>query len=263
MPGPNRQRRHWVGARRPPLWQPLLWVLVVSLTACAAPTGPTEFPVLTKVALDIGHTPAQPGAIGARGIAEYHYNRAMVEVVSATLRDLQGVKPVVINAEGREIGLRARTAAAASMRADILLSFHHDSVQPQYVREIVLPDGKLGYHSPARFSGFSLFVAEAGGASLQLAQALGGALLKAGFRPTLHHAEEIPGENRQLLDRDRGVYRFPELVVLNTATQPSVLVECGVIVNPDDEAQIGSAEYRRRFAAAIAQGLAAYFREKP
>lgn len=255
MPGPNRQRRHW-------LWRPLLWVLVVSLTACAAPTGPTGSPGLTKVALDIGHTPAQPGAIGARGIAEYHYNRAMVEVVSATLRDLQGVKPVVINAEGREIGLRARTEAAASMQADVLLSFHHDSVQPQYLRELVLPDGKLGYHSPARFSGFSLFVAEAEGPSRQLAEALGGALLKAGFRPTLHHAEEILGENRLLLDRERGVYRFPELVVLNTATQPTVLVECGVIVNPDDETQIDSTDYRRRFAAAIAQGLAAYHRDQ-
>ena len=173
------------------------------------------------------------------------------------------MKPVVINAEGKEIGLRARTEAAASMQADMLLSFHHDSVQPQYLRETVLPGGKLGYHSPARFSGFSLFVAEAEGPSRQLAEALGGALLKAGFRPTLHHAEEIPGENRQLLDPDRGVYRFPELVVLNTATQPTVLVECGVIVNPDDEAQIGSADYRRRFAAAIAEGLTAYRRYRP
>lgn len=224
-------------------------VALFAVAACAAPI---------RVALDIGHTPERVGAIGARGEGEYRYNRDMVAAVDLALSDLPGVKPQVINLEGEEITLRARTDAAAAMDANILLSFHHDSVQPQFLRTVALSDGGTGYVSPARFSGFSLFVAEREGPSLALAAALGDALLAAGFSPTLHHAEAIPGEGRELLDARRGIYRFPELVVLNTAAMPAVLVECGVIVNPDDEAQIRRADYRRRFARAVSDAVMAY-----
>ena len=61
--------------------------------------------------------------------------------------------------------------------------------------------------------------------------------MAAGEKPSLYHAEPIAGENRLALDRRLGVHRFDGLAVLKTATMPAVLVEAGVIVNPDDEAR--------------------------
>ena len=84
------------------------------------------------------------------------------------------------------------------------------------------------------FAGFSIFVSQRNPRyeeSLRCAKAIGEALVAAGEKPSLYHAEPIAGENRPLLDRRLGVHRFDGLAVLKTATMPAVLVEAGVIVN--------------------------------
>lgn len=79
--------------------------------------------------------------------------------------------------------------------------------------------------------------------------------MAAGEKPSLYHAEPIAGENRPLLDRRLGVHRFDGLAVLKTATMPAVLVEAGVIVNPDDEARVARPDTIERMARAIADGV--------
>jgi N-acetylmuramoyl-L-alanine amidase len=109
-----------------------------------------------------------------------------------------------------------------------------------------------------RFSGFSLFVSRKNPqpeASLGCARTIGVALKRAGLIPSPHHAENIPGENREWADQDAGVYYFDDLVVLRTATTPAVLVEAGVIVNRAEEELIQQAAMRSTITAAIARGL--------
>lgn len=43
--------------------------------------------------------------------------------------------------------------------------------------------------------------------------------------------------------------------MLKTATMPAVLVEAGVIVNPDDEARVARPDTIERMARAIADGV--------
>jgi hypothetical protein len=50
---------------------------------------------------------------------------------------------------------------------------------------------------------------------------------KAGFAPTLHH---VARDSRTIINNERGIYAFDDLVVLKTARMPAVLLECGVIV---------------------------------
>ena len=72
--------------------------------------------------------------------------------------------------------------------------------------------------------------------------------MAAGEKPSLYHAEPIAGENRPLLAPPPGRASLDGLAVLKTATMPAVLVEAGVIVNPDDEAR-GAARYHRTHGA--------------
>jgi N-acetylmuramoyl-L-alanine amidase len=114
-----------------------------------------------------------------------------------------------------------------------------------------------------RFSGFSLFVSRANPdpkQSLDCAVAIGAQMRRAGFTPSLHHAEPISGENRPLADPKNGVYFFDDLVVLKTAAMPAVLVEAGIIVNRRDELRLQENKTRHAIAQAIAQGLAACLR---
>ena len=69
--------------------------------------------------------------------------------------------------------------------------------------------------------------------------------------PALHHAEKIKGENRELIDRELGIYLFDDLVVLRTAQCPSVLFKSGVIINPYDDLLVKSHEYRTKIAQSM------------
>ena len=46
---------------------------------------------------------------------------------------------------------------------------------------------------------------------------VGARLRDACLVPTLHHAEKIPGESRELLDAQLGIYRFDDLAALKSA----------------------------------------------
>lgn len=208
------------------------------------------------IAIDVGHSLARPGAISARGVAEFQFNRALALVVDRVLRG-QGFRTRLIGAQGDLDKLAARTTVAAEAGAGFLLSIHHDSMQEQYLESWTV-DGREHRYGD-RFSGFSVFTSRKNpdpAKSLACASAIGSALRSQGFAPSLHHAEPIPGENRPLADAPNGVYYFDDLVVLKTAAVPAVLVEAGIILNRADERALSEPATRERIARAIASGLA-------
>ncbi|MGT2509517.1 N-acetylmuramoyl-L-alanine amidase family protein [Cupriavidus basilensis] len=197
----------------------------------------------STIALDVGHSRARPGALSASGVGEFAFNLALATDVT---RSLRGVAIKRVGFDGQMRSLTARTAEAEGAR--LFLSIHHDSVQPQYVP---VAD---------QFAGYSLFVSRKNvdpTGSLACARDIADELLALGRRPTLHHAEAIPGENRPLADVRRGIYWFDDLVVLRTAQQPAVLFEAGVIVNPNEEALLANDQSRKAIAGAVARGVTA------
>ena len=213
------------------------------------------------VALDVGHSLKRPGATSARGVPEFAFNQALAAPVADALQE-SGYAPRLIAVDGNIHDLRGRTSRARG--AVFFLSIHHDSVQPQYLDRWMVDGVKRAYSD--RFSGFSLFVSRANPdveQSLDCAVAIGARLRRAGFRPSLHHAEPIAGENRLLADAENGVYFFDDLIVLKTAAMPAVLVEAGIIVNRRDELRLQENKARHAIAQAIAQGLVACLRSAP
>ena len=206
------------------------------------------------VAIDVGHSLDAPGAMSARGRAEFEFNRELALAIERALK-AQGVATLVIGADGRENGLGGRPAKARG--AGFFLSVHHDSVQPHFLASWVHEGRELRYSD--RYAGFSLFVSRRNAAlpgSLRCASRLGEELRQAGFRPSLYHADPIPGEMKPFADRANGVHYYDNLAVLKGAASPAVLLEAGVIVNRAEEMVLGKARTRERMAAAVAAGLA-------
>ncbi len=215
------------------------------------------------IALDVGHTPDQPGAISARGIPEFAFNMALAKTVATALFD-QGfaVKPIIIEG-GTKNQLEARVRRANAMEPDLVLSIHHDSVQPQYLERWTVGGREFNYSD--RFSGFSLFVSKANRRhkeSLRFASLIADGLLEAELKFSMHHAEKIKGENRELLDDKRGIYEFTNLRVLRGTTAPAVLLEAGIILNREDETALASPERRRLIAKAVSKAAYAMCAEK-
>lgn len=209
------------------------------------------------VAVDIGHSRAHPGATSARGVDEWQFNAALARVVVPALA-ARGMLVAVINPAGDDWPLEQRTRAAQAAGAQLLLSLHHDAVQPQYLSSWTW-NGREQRYSDA-FHGYGLFIATNAQQprSLLAATLLGDALRQRGFAPSLHHAEPIAGEGRTLLDRGRGIYRFDELVVLREALMPAVLLEAGVIVHRDEEREMTTPAVQGKIAAAVASAAQAY-----
>jgi N-acetylmuramoyl-L-alanine amidase len=212
------------------------------------------------VALDIGHTRRNGGARSARGVMEFDFNKNVVEAVASELEQSSVVRPVIINPKGAPILLGDRTKIAAEQGAELFLSVHHDSVQPKYLSEWTINGRKEHYCD--RFKGFSIFYSSKNPFAEQsslLAHLLGNEMRSRDFEPTFHHAEKIRGEGRKLMDPQRGVYEYDDLIVLKTAKVPAALIECGVIVNRDEEEQLKRESTRDRIASAISSAIVEYF----
>jgi N-acetylmuramoyl-L-alanine amidase len=216
------------------------------------------------VALDIGHTAAQQGAYSARGRGEFLFNKDIVEALSARLRDHPQIAPFIINPEGIPISLPMRTALAAKNGAELFLAIHHDSAQDKYFSAWEF-EGK-----PQRFSddfhGYGVFVSDKNrqpARSLVFGKLLGAEMAKAGFEFSPHHAEPVRGENRAIIDNDRGVYRYNDLIVLKTAPMPAALLECGVIANREEEARLRDPATHGRIVESIVAAIERFFASEP
>lgn len=231
----------------------LSFVVVSSTVAFGAGCG--DPPIVT---LDIGHTPNRPGAISARGRTEYSFNRALaLDLQQALQRRKLDVR--IFNEVSNEISLTSRATQLSSIRNGIILSLHHDSVQPIYLERGTV-DGKaslLTHHA----KGYSIFVsgrAPSFEASKKLAFSLGQSLRQAGFTPSAHHAEPIRGEGRPILDAKLGVFRYDALMVIKAARVPAILFEGGVIANPDNELELENDARRAQMVAALVQGIESF-----
>lgn len=213
-----------------------------------------------RVAIDIGHTPKNPGAISARGVPEYLFNKRIATLLYKKFKqDEQFKGSFLINETGEDISLASRAAIAQRRGADLLLSIHHDSVDPEELSHW-LYQGKIMPHCD-KFSGHSIFYSEKNGRpfdSLVAATVLGTEMLRAGFCPTLHHAKKFTGGDKALIDKTRGIYRYNQLIVLKEATMPAVLFECGIIKSRQEELLLSQPKYQARLVDTLFRALKRY-----
>jgi N-acetylmuramoyl-L-alanine amidase len=194
-----------------------------------------------RVALDVGHTLAEPGAISARGRSEFAFNRDFAVGLAPALR-ARGFDVQEVNFSGTIASLAARPEEARG--SDFFVSIHHDSISPEYL-ELWDWDGYEASHTTVK-RGFGIFVSRRNPAlatSLRCASMAGAAMRRAGFVPTPWH-----GRKHQPADAENGVWYYDNLVVLHKATFPALLFEAGVIKHREEELELLETEVQQRMA---------------
>jgi N-acetylmuramoyl-L-alanine amidase len=210
------------------------------------------------VAIDVGHSAAAPGALSSRLVTEYSYNLKLAIAIREALVSRGFVNAKVLVSPTSD--LASRPARAAALHSDAFIAIHHDSVQPRYLSSWTTDDGRTAKYSD-RFRGYSVFYAEndgLGAKSLALARLVAGQMKASGVPFSPHHAEDVPGERRLIVDPVNGVYRYDGLVVLKRASMPAVLLEAGVIVNRQEELEVASESRRWNTANAVANAFSKF-----
>lgn len=218
------------------------------------PPDPVADPVAgAVVVLDPGHNGANganPGVVNApvpdgRGGSKAcnttgtatdagYPEHAFTFAVAVGVRDrlaARGVRVVLTRPDDGGVGpcVDRRAAIATRAGADAVVSIHGDGAAP----------GGRGFH--VAYSAPPLNGAQSGPAP-ELARTVRDALVAGGLTPSTYRGED-------------GLDPRADLAGLNLATQPTVLVECANLRNPDEAAAVSRPEGRDGYARAIADGL--------
>lgn len=203
-----------------------------------------------RVAVDVGHTLAEPGAVSARGRSEFEFNHELAGLLALALRAWE-VTVREVNFAGTIGGLAERPEQARG--SDFFISIHHDSIAAEYLQFWDWDGSEASYTTLKR--GFGIFVSRRNpelATSLRCASMIGAALRRGGFEPTPWH-----GRKHQPADAGNGVWYYDNLVVLHKSTFPAVLFEAGVIKHREEELELLDSDRQARMADALATGIAA------
>jgi N-acetylmuramoyl-L-alanine amidase len=229
-------------------------VALISLSDVQKNLEPVLFPhksslPVRTICLDPGHGGKDPGNIDGRNF-EKKYTLLLALATEKLLRDA-GFKVVLTRASDVFVGLPERSALASRAGADLFVSLHYnsDSTRVRGVEVHCLPPA--GMNSSNAGGGRGHAPAYAGNGQDDHNILLAYEVLK-------NITPKLPLE-------DIGVKRS-HLEVLRDAQMPAILIEGGFMTDPQDSKKIYDAEFRRRMAQSIVNGILAYkeaVEEKP
>lgn len=223
------------------------------------------------IVIDPGHGGKDSGALGAR----YSYEKDIVLSIAKKLQSLinrqKGFKAYLTRSNDTYLTLRQRLSIARSRQADMFIAIHADA----YKRKAAAGASVYALSLRGATSEAARWLADRENAS----ELMGGValddksfllksvLLDLSQTATLHASLEVGQDVLDSLNRVAQLHH-PKVeqaafVVLKSPDIPSILVETGFISNRGEEAKLVSSRYQDRLAAAITQGLWAYFSEKP
>lgn len=188
--------------------------------------------------LDAGHGGEDGGAVSLTGVPESQINLAIV----LDLRDilgLYGVDPMLL----RETDISLHSDGADTLRKKKTSDLKNRVASVEAVPESTLISIHQNTYTSSRYHGTHVFYAPTEG-SKELAEQIQEAM-RTSLQP----------------DNERVVKQIPDTVYLmNHVTCPAVLVECGFLTNPAEEARLRESGYQKQLAAVIAGEYLTYAR---
>jgi len=206
------------------------------------------------VVIDAGHGGADEG-LRAGSSVEKQVNLELARAVKDALSAAGGLSVVLTRNEDTQLSVDDRAVKANTAGGDIFVSLHCDGYPGSQARgysvEVLEPEGLAG-----RVGQRSSRQEDASGA------ASGNVDLVPWNEVARGHVDESASLARYISRslssieglRDAGFRRAP-LVLFRGVDMPCVLVNCGFLTNPGDEALLRDAASQRRIAGAIARGI--------
>jgi N-acetylmuramoyl-L-alanine amidase len=226
------------------------------------------------VAVDAGHGGEDPGAMGGRGTKEKDIVLALSKELVAELNKTKGIKAFLTRTGDYYLPHRKRTDLARMQRADLFVSVHAD-----------------GFKSP-KAKGASVWVLNLHGAKSEVArwmqmqeeksELLGGVdssvvlsnydnsvksvlldlQMENSITESTKVAKIVHGAMSKVVPKMHKKHvEENSLLVLKNPDIPSILVELGFITNPEEEALMKAASYRKKLARGVGDGIVDYFKK--
>lgn len=238
--------------------EPFIRDLAASKHPPSNPSAASCNPAKFRIVLDVGHTAESEGAISARNVAEFVFNLHLAQRIVEKLKAEGFTETRLLVTEGKaRPSLFKRVAAANDLGANLFLSIHHDSVPDKMLEEWEF-NGKKSHFSD-RFSGYSVFVSHDNPdfqTSFRFADLVAKEMRAEGLQYARQYTLPIMGKNQhELLDKETGVYRYDQLVVLRKTRMPAVLLEAGSISNRDEEAEMQSPERQEMISSGVTEAV--------
>jgi N-acetylmuramoyl-L-alanine amidase len=223
----------------------------------AATCDPSKF----RIVVDVGHTAESEGAMSARNVPEFAFNLQLAQQLVERLKAEGFAEARLLVTGGKaKPSLFRRVAAANDLKANLFLSIHHDSVPDSFLEDWEF-EGKKSHFSD-RFSGYSVFVSRDNPdfrTSLSFAELVAKEMKAQGLDYAQQYAQPVMGRHqRELLNRETGVYRYDELIVLKRTRMPAVLLEAGSIINREEELKMKSPERQSIIASGVTAAVKAF-----
>lgn len=195
-------------------------------------SAPKEAPT---VVIDAGHGGIDGGAISVTGVSESNINLEISLRLNDFLHFL-GVQTKMIRTEDISIHTEGTTIAQKKV-SDI----HNRVAMVEETPNAVLVSIHQNQFSESQYRGAQVFYAEG---SQALAEAMQAVL-----------AAQVDPKNHRECKPAKDIYLMKHI------SCPAVLIECGFLSNPTEEALLRDASYQKKLAAAIACQLANYLED--
>jgi N-acetylmuramoyl-L-alanine amidase len=213
-----------------------------------------------KIVIDPGHGGHDTGTIGPNGLLEKDLVLDVAKRLGKQLERL-GAEVVYTRSDDTFIPLETRTAIANQEQADLFISIHANSGDPD-------ARGVETYYLNFTSSHDALEVAARENAvSEKSIHELQDLVKKIALKEKIEESHEFASDVQQALYsglaarnaniRDRGVKKAPFIVLIG-ANMPSILAEISFVSNPDDERKLGTPEYRQKIADSLYRGISKY-----
>ena len=223
------------------------------------------------IAIDAGHGGEDPGAIGMHGTREKDVTLAIARALERSVDAEPGMRAVLTRDGDYFVPLRDRMRRARAQQADLFVSIHADSIRDRAVdgSSVYILSQRGATNEAARWLAERENAADLiGGVSLEdkgdlLASVLldlsQTASLSASETAAEHvlHQLNLVGEVRKPLVQQAG------FMVLKSPDIPSMLIETAYISHLAEEQRLRGVAHQAKLAAAIHQGLRAYFYADP
>lgn len=191
------------------------------------------------IVIDAGHGGVDGGCVGMNGVYEKDINLSIAKNLG-TLLSFEGYEVVYTRSEDVSIydegvtGIRNQKISDMENRLEIIQSYP-DSVflsihQNQYTQ--------------SEYFGAQMFYTTNHKGNFRFAT-----IMQERF------ASLQPGNDREIKLIDSGLYLFKD------TKQPALLIECGFLSNPNDAANLSSAEYQKKVAFTVYSGLTEFLKE--